>query len=245
MAKFCTKCGRKLEEGEVCECTKEKKEKGLKEEKKEETIEKKEVTSLANDWLETYIAMTKGILEKPITTIKKYAKKENAILSWIILGINSFFTVLFLYLFVKETTSNVSGFPFNDFTYSGYSMDFETVLKIFLTIMVGYASMAGLLTFIGGILWKKEVNFNQIISVLAIPSTFTILTTLLSILLIYLSTKLMGIVLLISLILYLSNIYHGWMSTTTVDENKISYSYTGALVLTLFVVTVLMPKLLF
>lgn len=238
MAKYCTKCGKKLEENEVCDCIKKKK-------KKEEEVETREKTTQENVWIDKYLDITRGIFEKPADTIKKYAKKENVVLSWIILGINSFLTVLFLYLLVKETIP-VPTFPFepNDLISSGYSMEIGSLLKIFITLMLGYVGMAGALYFIGKVLWKKEVDFNQIVSVMAIPSASTIIATLVATILIYLSIKLMGIVLLISIIFYLSNVYHGFVYTTQIEENKVAYSYTGALVFTLFLLTVIIPKLL-
>ena len=63
MAKFCTKCGKKLEDGKPCDCCK-------KEVKKEVVVESKTNGFDFNECVNSYIEMVKGIFVKPIDTIK-------------------------------------------------------------------------------------------------------------------------------------------------------------------------------
>ena len=92
MAKFCTKCGKKLEEGKTCSCTKEK-----------TTEAKVEVvtTSNANEIINSLIEIAKGIFVKPIDTIRKYTDDNNMILGLILIAINSLITGLMGCQFIK------------------------------------------------------------------------------------------------------------------------------------------------
>ena len=66
MAKFCTKCGKPLEDGKACSCVeKEKKEKAV-----NTKIDIKEYSNL-------FLEVTKGIIKEPVDTIKKHSKTEN------------------------------------------------------------------------------------------------------------------------------------------------------------------------
>ena len=63
MAKFCTKCGKKLEEGKVCDC--------------EKTTSESVKTAVANNnMVNDYIEVLKGMFTKPLDTMKDYAKKS-------------------------------------------------------------------------------------------------------------------------------------------------------------------------
>ena len=51
MAKFCTKCGKKLEEGKTCDCEK--------------------TTVVNNNMVNDYMEVLKGMFTKPLDTMKK------------------------------------------------------------------------------------------------------------------------------------------------------------------------------
>ena len=75
MAKYCTNCGKKLKEGEACDC-------------KKESIMNNETTKKALD-------LIKGMIYTPIDTIKEFTNKSNFNLAMILVGILSVITGLF------------------------------------------------------------------------------------------------------------------------------------------------------
>ena len=92
MAKFCTKCGKKLEEGKKCSCSKV-------EVVKEETVT---IGTNANEIVNSLIDIVKGIFVKPIDTIKKYSDDANMVLGFILIAITSLITGIMGYLFTKS-----------------------------------------------------------------------------------------------------------------------------------------------
>ena len=103
MAKFCTKCGKKLEDGKPCDCCK-------KEVKKEVVVESKTNGFDFNECVNSYIEMVKGIFVKPIDTIKKFATSSNFVLGLIALAINCIVSGIFLYCIAKESINLISSF---------------------------------------------------------------------------------------------------------------------------------------
>ena len=94
MAKFCTKCGKKLEEGQKCDCEKK--------EKVEAVVEEKEVITINNDMANDYLNAVKGMFSRPVDTMKEYSKRSKFNLGLIMIVINCIISGLFIYLFAKE-----------------------------------------------------------------------------------------------------------------------------------------------
>ena len=70
MAKFCTKCGKSLQDGKPCSCTvKKEKEIAVKMQvdEDEEEIDESKVGSMLDD----FMAIIKGMFKKPVNTIEK------------------------------------------------------------------------------------------------------------------------------------------------------------------------------
>ena len=82
MAKFCTNCGKKLKEGEVCDC-------------KKDSIVNNETTQKALD-------LVKGMIYTPIDTIKDFTKKSSFNLAMILVGVLSVITGLFVMSLCKN-----------------------------------------------------------------------------------------------------------------------------------------------
>ena len=77
MAKFCTKCGSPLEEGKPCKCE----------------SEKKEVKNVSSsnfvELLKEYLNVVKGMVKKPIDTLKEKNDESNFNLALVSIGVTS------------------------------------------------------------------------------------------------------------------------------------------------------------
>ena len=98
MAKFCTKCGRKLEEGEVCNCS-------------QNNISNATSTTATagsidiNQGFNDYLNIIKGIFTCPSDTIKEYAKGDKFLLGIITIVINCLISGVFFYFFIDKAVS--------------------------------------------------------------------------------------------------------------------------------------------
>lgn len=252
MAKFCTKCGKKLEEGEVCNCTKKTTKKAV---KKEEVVQEEAIVNSAtttapvNDYLNQYLEVAKGIFTKPVDTMKKFAKSEHFTLGLIMIAVNCLVTILFVYLMVKEFASNMNIDAFSIGVPRGYSsgvsISLEEMIKLFIMGFGGFASTAFMLYVMASSVFKTKADMKQLFSLVGVCSVFLTVTTLVALVCLYLSTNLMVIVLAICGLFYLVHLYHGFLSITEIEKNKIGYAYIASISVSVFVVLYLLPKILF
>lgn len=251
MAKFCTKCGKKLEDGEVCSCSKTTAKKETKTEKKEKVETATVVTassSPANDYVNNYMEVAKGIFTHPIDTMKKFGQSEHFTLGLIMIAINCLVTVLFVYLGFKELMSNMSSFGsiFSlGYGYGDVEVPMEVLVKIFVMMAGGFATTAAMLYVIAGPVLKTNADIKQSFALVGVCSVLTTITTIVALICMYISAKLMLVVLLVCGVLYLSHLYHGFLNSTEVEENKIGYTYVVSVAVATFVVVYLLPKILF
>ncbi len=245
MAKFCTKCGKKLEDGEVCTCQQEVKQE-VKNVETERVVASAPTSSIANDYLNKAMDIVKGIFTHPIQTMKQYGKAENMGLGLILIAINCLVYVLFIFMAVKEVTSN-SGFMYFMGMGSLGSTDIpmEVLVKIFVLFFGGFAGTALTLYVLAGPVFKGNGDIKQAFALVGTASALTTVTTLVALVCMYISTKVMGIVLGVATILYWVQLYHGFIKTTDLDEEKTGYSYTAAIAVAAFLVFYLIPKILF
>ncbi len=115
MAKFCTKCGKKLEEGKKCDCTEVKKTKKVEENNTEKVTEKvteasekvNEVITVVgnNEYVKQVTEIAKNIFVKPLSVVKKYASNKNINLGYILMAV----AIVAQALFVTISTDKYVG----------------------------------------------------------------------------------------------------------------------------------------
>lgn len=237
MAKFCTNCGKPLEEGKVCDCKK--------------NAEKKEIEQSANsiveDYFHTFLEIVKGIFTKPVTTIKEYSTKENFGFACIALLVNAIISGLFMYCYVKEGTNAVGSiFGYGSLVTANINVSFvEILLQGMLFMLVGFVVSAGMIYLLAGPLFKSNMDFKKVISLTGVCSIFTLITTLIAIIFVFISMKLATILLLVAGAFYFTYLYHGMTEISNLDKNKMAYVYVPALSVAAFVVVYILPKILF
>ena len=245
MAKFCTKCGKKLEEGQVCDCSK--------------TVTTSETVATTashgfdfNECVNSYIEIIKGIFVKPVDTLKKFATSDNFILGLIALVLNCIISGVFLYCFASEATGLLTSLMgMNSY---GSLLTMSTAVEVpfmktffygFLFMAVGFAVTALMIYLIAGAILKDKIDIKKAFSLVGVCSVFTTITTVVAIILNYISMNFMFVVLLIAGVFYLTHLYQGIHETTSVDKNKLAYVFVPAVSVATFVVVYILPKILF
>ena len=237
MAKFCTNCGKKLENGKKCDCEKE-------EMTKKETVENK---GAINDFVNDYLNVLKGIFSKPIDTIKTYSKKSKFTLGLIMIAINSIIFGLFVYLLCKEGTSQIFSLMYGSVSSLISSSNIDVPISVLFISMlfmaVYHLCLGGLLHFTSKTIMKKDSDIKITYSFIGVNAVLTTVTTLVALICMYINTGFALILIAIAGILYLLNLYHGFIELTKIDKNKIAYVFTGSYVVTIFLVCYILPKI--
>lgn len=239
MAKFCTKCGKKLEEGQKCDCDKK--------EKVEVEVEEKEVITINNDMVNDYLNAVKGMFTHPVDTMKEYSKRSKFNLALIMIVINCIISGLFIYLFAKEGAVSLVSMVYGRSYSTIASSSMEVPIKVFfigtLLMAVYFLCFGGLLHFISSTICKKESDAKKIYALIGVTSIFTTITTIVAMIAMYINIWVAIIITTIAGVLYLLHLYHGFTELTKVDKNKIAYVFTTAYVITLFVTLYILPKI--
>lgn len=245
MAKFCTKCGKKLEDGQVCDCDKN--------EKKvvEKTKEAQDLSKMANQ----YVDVVKGMFTHPIDTIKKYAKEEHFALGLIMIVINSLVMGFFIWLLAKELMEisfasssmfgNMLDYDWDLSSLGEVKVPISVLLKSAVFGLAGFATNAGMLYLLIGPVMKGKENAKQFFSLVGVCATLTTITTLVACILMYISVQVTVIFLAVAAVLYFLYLYHGLVETTEANKNYLGYVYTASLAVSAFVIFYILPKILF
>ena len=234
MAKFCTKCGKPLEDGKPCDCEKENKKEEAKEIKEETTEESSvDVGAALNNCVNILI----GMFKNPSKTLAKKANKNNFTLAIVSIIVNTIvfgLTVHFLY-------SNIFG-------HEGYDLSFvESQLEIFTKIF-GLGSItsnqglnAGIfmiimsLIIIGGLyimhtgIYKKAIDSKKIVGVVGISELFFSLGLIVTIIVSFISPIVALIVFLLVALCFCVHIHQGMLEISDISSDKIVYTVSVSL----------------
>lgn len=241
MAKFCTKCGKKLEEGKSCDC----------EQKIEENKGKVEKNSTGDfdiqAYFSSYLEILKNIFTKPVDVMKKFATEDNFILGFIAILVNSLISGVFIYCFVKEALGTfTSGMGMYGLAL-GMGVEISFLRVVFsgtIFMIVSFLMTALMIYAFAGSLFKDDMSFKRSIALVGTCSVFTAVTTFGCIILTFISIEVATYVLLIAGFLYFIHLYHGLVEITTFDKNKLAYVFSTSIAITLFVVFYILPKVL-
>ncbi len=172
MAKYCTKCGKKLEDGAVCDCTKKKEKKEVK-----NSNTKIDVKESLMECLNVF----KGIFTKPIDAIKDFVT-ENKFISGIIMIVVAALTSGLVDIAALKSYAN-------EFVKPNYLKEFFTtfatdLVKYALIVLIGYLIISKLLK--GKATWKHMIN------VVAVSLTVVIVANLINSILVFIDAEFIG-----------------------------------------------------
>ncbi|MBE6147747.1 MAG: YIP1 family protein [Firmicutes bacterium] len=242
MAKFCTKCGKKLEEVRVCDCLTDVKDAIISEPNKRKDID-------FQKYLDLFFDVAKGIFMKPIDTIKKYATEENFDFGVIAIFLNSIIFGIMFYFLVEESMSYVNGMM--GLTSLGYGLIygeisfFKILVYAILFMAVFFFGIGIMIHFMNSIIFKGDSSIKRAISLVGVCSVLTTVTSVVGLICLFVSIKLFGIVVGLAGVLYLCHLYHGVQIVFKVDENKQGYIFLATIVAVMILVSYVLPEILF
>lgn len=209
MAKYCTNCGKKLKEGEVCDC-------------KKDSVINNETTQKALD-------LVRGMIYTPIDTIKDFTKKSSFNLAMILVGVLSVITGLFVMSLCKNGLNyslQLAYSGLNSFMPRSIEIPY---MKIFFTSLVLVFGLSFVYTFIlyvvNTMIFKREADFKEVYSMYGACSIVSSLGILASAILIFVNVSLGMIMFALTSILNVVYSYHGLKFLGKNDENKYGYIY--------------------
>ena len=190
MAKYCANCGRKLEEGEVCDC--------------------QEILTSSNiDFGESankLINLIKGMFTSPVKAIKAFKEENNFSLACVFVVITSIITGLFLILLTKVLYEEaVSTYTIGSYSVVS-SVDipyFKVFIMGFLISIICYFVEALVLYLVNNQIFKVKFNYKNAFKIISALSVFNLIAVLVSIIGIFISSYVVIIIIAIAAILNL------------------------------------------
>lgn len=223
MAKFCIYCGKSLEEGQTCHCKKEKN------------------SAIMSKNIELLKEISRNLFLKPVDTIKKHSKEENFQFGLILLLAHMVLAGVFVYCLLKE------GLGMSFHSYSIFSIQIPFFKTFFSTILftgIGFLVTIGTLYLFIEIIFKEKTNIKKITTMVGICSMISTVSLALSSIMIFVFPKLTIFLLLVASLFYLIYLCQGILEITNLDKNKLAYVFIPTIVITMFVVIYLLPKML-
>ena len=217
MAKFCIHCGKKLKDGEVCDCM-------------------ANVQVQTNDLGTNLIDVLKGMFMKPIDTIKSYTEEKHFNLALVLVGILSLSTALFMMSLIKNVaemaTSSMGGLTLYAMTSVSSQIPYLQIFFIGLISVIAFAFIyTGLLYLVNSVMFKGERSFKKVFTMYGVNSVVTSVTLLVTAIFMFVNVFLGLLVLVLGSMLNMVYVYKGIERLGVKDKNKHGYIY---LITTLF-----------
>lgn len=211
MAKFCIHCGRKLKEGEVCNC---------------QANVQTQTDSIGNNLGE----VLKGMFVKPIDTIKTYTNEKNFNLALILLGVFSVAISLFALSLVKNltdvATSSMGGLTLYAISSGAIQIPYLKIFFICLIAAVVFIfAYTGLLYLVNSVMFKGDKSFKKIFTMYGVNSVITTASLLVAAIFMFLNPVLGVLIFLFGSVLNTLYVYKGIETLGVKDENKHGYIY--------------------
>lgn len=239
MTKFCTKCGKKIEDGKKCNCSNE-----------VSTVNESNGGIDFNEIINSLVDIAKGIFVKPIDTIRKYSSDSNMVLGFILIAINSIITGIMGYLLVKESLGGLVSLFMGGYgslySLTGSSMEvpfFEIAGILFLIMAVYFVVLAFASYIIANKVFKADTTWKKSVASIGVCSALTSITSIVAIICVYISMTAFMVVICLAALLFAGYYYHSIAVSSDIDENKQGYTFISAMAVALFVAVYLLPKI--
>lgn len=212
MAKFCIHCGKKLEDGEVCNC--------------QASQSVATGGNIGTDILE----VLKGMFARPIDTLKAYTNGKHFSLALILIGIFAFVTALFTCSLVKNSADALFG-SFGSASLYSIAMTQVNVsyLKVFFTALIVFIIFVfiytGLFYLVNSIIFKGDKDYKKVFTMYGISSVVSSVALLASAIFMFVHITLGFIVLALGMLLNMVYTYKGIEFLGVKDENRHGYIY--------------------
>ena len=233
MAKFCTRCGKPLEEGEVCDCS---------------STQNKTNTSNTTPAVDfnDFVNIIKGIFTKPADTVKEYSKSEKGLIGIIAILINCIVSGLFFYFLCDKAFGSymtLLGGGYGSLLSGAYSIPFGKIFFMGFLFLLFWFAVCGLCLFIiANPILKDKMDIKSAFALVGVCSVFTTITTLVAWLFLYIKVWIAIAILLVAAGFYLTYLYQGLSDITKIEKNKLAYTFMPSVALATFVMVYIVPK---
>ena len=232
MAKFCTKCGKPLEEGKTCECS---------------TVVKTTTNGLFAECLE----IVKSFLKKPIDTLEENVDDSKFNSSLIMIGLNAIAVGLFVLVLVKELLGSIMGLMMGSYGslmgLGSAQMEIPYV-KIFFIVFVVAIVVTLLIALCSYLLaeklFKGNATIKGMVTLFGFSSIISTVTLLAASILSFVNITIGIIVYTAGSLLNTYYNYKGLEFACNVDRNKLGYVLMPSVLVVSLVVGYLLPKII-
>lgn len=223
MAKFCSRCGKKLEDGQVCTCA--------------PVTKEVNVNNLFTKALEVF----KGMFTKPVETMKSFTDDSNFVLAFILIGVNSLAMAFMSLIFMKS----LFGLFFGGFASLLGAMEIPYV-KIFFEVLIATYAVNMLVVvaiFLFGKVFKINISFKAATNLVAVNTIISSCGYILALLCGLFSTTIAIFVITVCGFIGMFNIYGGVREMAKGKEEFVTWMLTSAYA-SVLVITSLLSKVI-
>lgn len=242
MAKFCTKCGKPLENGKECTCS-----------------ENTKVTVESNGTLiQECIEIVKSYLKQPIDTLEQNVDEEKTNNAFVMIALNAIAVGLFVIVLIKEVFGELIGvmesiMGGNSYTSlmglgSSYEIEIPYVKYFFIAVIFGVIAtlaMAVIAYLISDKLLGGNTSFKKMITLFGFSSIISTASLLVATICLFIDVRLALIIYMAGSSLNTYYNYKGLEFACDTDKNQLGYVLMPAVLITTIVISYIIPKIMF
>ncbi len=207
MAKYCSNCGRKLNEGETCNCK-----------LNNNSFDIKRCFGKA-------LELFKGMFTKPVDAMKNFIKEENFALANVIIVIIGIISGLFAMLLTKETMGNLYGGLSSLMSGAYFEIPYFKIFIITTILVIGvYYLQALILYLVAGKIFKAEVGYKGSFNLLTSLAIFSLTGILVSIIGVLISPVIVVLVIALVSLFTITNFVLGVKEVIGLNDSKSVYT---------------------
>ena len=231
MAKFCTNCGKKLEEGKACDCTQTK------------------VTSNENLFNEC-LEIAKNFFKKPIDTLEENVNESKLYHALIMIGVNGVAMGLFVIAIAKLLYSTIflsSGYGSLMSLAAGANIKipyFKIFIMTFISVAVIELLFAACSYLISNKIFKSNTSIQKMITLFGFSTIILSAAALIAAILSFMSIYIALFVLAAGSLLKTYYNYKGLEFACDTDVNKLGYILMPSVIIVSLMVGYLLPRIL-
>lgn len=184
-----------------------------------------------------------GIIKKPIITLKKYINMNNYQNSIIYIAFNVVIFSILMLVLVNVLNSTISYFYLDNLLVQNSFTYFRMFLLTIILYLLSYIVFGSIFYLSCKYIFKNNIDIKNVIAWLGTNSIFLSIMYLVLLFTIIISTKISLIILLISAILYIYNLFASSKFISKINENHIGYILTISIILTNILVIYVLPQL--
>lgn len=231
MAKFCTKCGKPLEEGEICSCLGQQQAQAINQNQNQVVNQQQAGPNKVTSYLNRLWKVTLQIIKTPADMLKEYVKASDIELAFGYIGVQAIAIALFLLTLFSQVNSQLKSL-FGGLGYFGGLLGVDAIkfplgkifiLTIIFSVVLSFA-FAAVLFFVTKVIFKGETDFKKMICVAGAKSLAAVPFTVVAFICIFISISIAIFILCLGTILGYFYVASALKGASEIDENKSVYT---------------------